>query len=70
MLVTAVVAGAGVALGVFVRHGRTERIEDGAGCDILRGNEKDGLALTLDLTLLCGVSRESHAPAMLNADAP
>jgi hypothetical protein len=70
VLVTAVVAGTGVALGVFVRHGRTERIEDGAGCDILRGNEKDGLALTLDLTLLCCVSRESHAPAMLNANAP
>ena len=57
VLVTTVVAGTGVALRVLVRHGRTKRIEDGAGCDILGGNEEDGLALTLDLAFLCLVSR-------------
>jgi hypothetical protein len=50
VLVTTVVAGTGVTLGVLVRHGRTKGIEDGAGCDILGSNEEDGLALTLDLT--------------------
>lgn len=54
MLVTTVVAGTGVALGVLVRHGRTKRIEDGAGSDILRGDEEDGLALALNLLLLAG----------------
>jgi hypothetical protein len=61
VLVSAVVAGAGVALGVLIGHGRAERIEDGAGRDILRGDEEDGLALTLDLLLLwrmLEVSRE------------
>lgn len=52
VLVATVVAGTGVALGVLVGHGRAERIEDGAGCDILRGDEKDGLALPLDFLLL------------------
>jgi hypothetical protein len=56
VLVTAVVAGTGVALRVLVGHGRTERIEDGAGCDVLRGDEEDGLALTLDFLLLLRVS--------------
>jgi hypothetical protein len=52
VLVTAVVAGTGVTLRVLVRHGRTKRVEDGAGSDILGGDEEDRLALTLDLTLL------------------
>jgi hypothetical protein len=52
VLVTTVVAGTGVALRVFVGHGRTERIEDRAGSDILGGDEEDGLALTLDFLLL------------------
>ena len=60
VLVTTVVAGTRVALGVLVRHGRTKRIEDGAGCDILGGNEEDGLALTLDLAFLNIVSRCTH----------
>jgi hypothetical protein len=52
VLVAAVVARTGVALRVLVGHGRTERIEDGAGCDVLRGNEEDGFALALDFLLL------------------
>jgi hypothetical protein len=51
VLVTAVVAGTGVTLGVLVAHGRTQSIEDGARSDILRGNQKDGLALALNLLL-------------------
>jgi hypothetical protein len=54
MLVSAVVAGTGVSLGVFVGHRRTESVENGAGSDVLGGDEEDGLALTLDfLLLLC-----------------
>jgi hypothetical protein len=51
VLVTAVVAGTGVTLGVLVAHGRTQSIEDGARSDVLRGNQKDRLALTLNLLL-------------------
>jgi hypothetical protein len=54
VLVTAVVAGAGVALGVLVGHGRTKRVEDGTGGDILGGDEEDRLALALDFLLLWG----------------
>ena len=39
VLVAAVVAGAGVALGVLVGHGGTESIEDGTGGDVLGGDE-------------------------------
>ena len=52
VLVTAVVAGAGVTLGVLVGHGRAKSVEDGAGGDILRGDEEDGLALALNFHLL------------------
>jgi hypothetical protein len=52
VLVAAVVAGAGVALGVFVGHGRAQGVEDGARRDILRGDEENGLALALDFFLL------------------
>lgn len=54
VLVAAVVAGAGLALGVLVGHGRAEGVEDGAGSDILRGNKDDGLPLALDLLGLDG----------------
>jgi hypothetical protein len=54
VLVAAVVARTRVTLRVLVGHGRAERIEDGAGRDILRGDEEDGLALALDLLLLVG----------------
>jgi hypothetical protein len=56
VLVAAIVAGTGVALGVLVGHGGAEGIEDGTGRDILRGDEDDGLALALDLLLLQGGS--------------
>ena len=52
VLVTTVVAGTRVTLRVLVGHGRAERIEDSAGSDILRGDEEDGFALTLDFLLL------------------
>src|SRR5687768_16761507 len=55
VLVAAVVAGTGVSLRVLVGHGRTEGIENGARCDVFRGNEKDGLALALNLLLLVWV---------------
>ena len=49
VLVAAVVAGARVSLGVLVAHGRTQSIEDGAGGDVLGGDEEDRLALALNL---------------------
>jgi hypothetical protein len=52
VLVTAIVAGAGVALRVLVRHGRAEGIEDGARGDVFGGDEDDGLALALNLCFL------------------
>lgn len=52
VLVTAVVASTGVSLGVFVGHWCTESIVDGARGDVLRGDEKDGLPLTLDFFFL------------------
>jgi hypothetical protein len=55
VLVSTVVAGARVAFRVLVGHGRAKGIKDGAGCDILRGNEENGLALTLDFLFLCNV---------------
>lgn len=54
VLVATVVAGARLALGVLVGHGRAEGVEDGAGSDILGGDEDDGLALALDLVGLKG----------------
>lgn len=52
VLVAAVVASTGVALGVLVGHGGAQSIEDGTGGDVLGGNENNGLALTLDLIFL------------------
>ena len=52
MLIATVVSGTGVTFGVLVGHGGTERIEDGTGCDILGGDEEDGLALALNFLLL------------------
>ena len=51
VLVATVVAGAGVSLAVLVAHGASQSVEDGAGGDVLGGNEEDGLALALDLVL-------------------
>lgn len=51
VLVATVVAGTGKTLGVLVGHGGAKSIEDGTGGDVLRGNENNGLALTLNLIL-------------------
>lgn len=52
VFVATVVAGTGVTLRVLVGHGRAEGVEDRTGSDILGGDEKNGLALTLNLLLL------------------
>jgi hypothetical protein len=62
VLVSAVVAGTGVALGVLVGHGRAERVKYSAGGNILRGDEENGLALTLDFLLLRSRLEVSHTP--------
>jgi hypothetical protein len=63
VLVSTVVTGTGIAFRVLVGHGRAESIEDGARSDILRGNEENRLALTLDFLFLCnmlGLSKLEH----------
>ena len=52
VLVATIVPSAGVALRVLVGHGGAKGIENGTGRDIFRGDEDDGLALTLDLMFL------------------
>lgn len=52
VLVTTVVTSTGVTLRVLVTHGRAQSVEDGAGGEVLRGDQDDRLALTLDLLLL------------------
>ena len=56
VLVTTVVSGTGVTLGVFVGHWGSQGLEDGVGSEVLGGDENDRLALTLDLTLLLTIS--------------
>jgi hypothetical protein len=51
-LVATVVPGTWITLRVLVGHWGSKGIEDGTGGDILRGNQQDGLALSLDLLLL------------------
>merc|ERR1712130_591870 len=51
VLVTAIVPGSRVTLTVLVAHARAERVEDGTRSDVLRGDQKNGLALALDLLL-------------------
>ncbi len=48
-LAAAIVALAGIAFGVFVRQRRADRLQHGARDDVLRGNQFDFLALTLQL---------------------
>lgn len=55
VLVATIVTSTGVALRVLVGHGRAQGIEDGAGGDVLGGNENNGLALTLNLIFLQAV---------------
>lgn len=56
VLVATVVSGTGVTLGVLVGHGRAECIENGAGGNILGGDQEDGFTLTLDFLLLWQLS--------------
>lgn len=52
VLVATIVTGTGVTLGVLVAHGRAKGIEDGTGGEVLRGNQDNGLTLTLNLLRL------------------
>jgi hypothetical protein len=51
VLITAVVSGARVPLGILVLHNTAERIENSLGGEVLRGNEVDEVALALLLAL-------------------
>ena len=52
VLVTTVVTGTGVTLRVLVGHGGTQGLEDSGGGEVLRGDQDNGLTLTLNLALL------------------
>jgi ATP-dependent protease ClpP protease subunit len=52
VLVATVVTGTGVTLGVLVAHGGAKGIEDSTGSEVLRGNQDNGLTLTLNLVRL------------------
>jgi hypothetical protein len=52
MLVSTIVASTGISFRVLVGHWGAQCVEDGARCDILGGDEEDGLALALDLETL------------------
>lgn len=52
VLVTTIITSAGVTLGVLVGHGRAQGVENGMGGEVLRGDQDDGFALTLDFFLL------------------
>jgi hypothetical protein len=56
MLVATIVTSTWVTLRVLVGHGGAQSVKDGAGGDILRGDEEDGLALALDFLLLQSLS--------------
>lgn len=60
VLVATVVTGTWVTLGVLVGHGSTKSLENGTGGEVLGGDQDNGLALALDLTLLCII--ESAVP--------
>lgn len=49
VLVATIVPGTRETLGVLVGHGRPKGIENGAGGDVLGGDQDDGLPLPLDL---------------------
>ena len=52
VLVTTVVTGTRITLGVLVGHGSTKGLEDSRGGEVLRGDQDDRLTLTLNLALL------------------
>jgi hypothetical protein len=51
VLVAAVISGTGVTLRILVTHGRSQRIENSLGREVLRRNQHNRLLLTLDLVL-------------------
>ncbi len=56
-LAAAVVAPAGIALGIFVGEHRARSLEHGARDDVLRGDQLDLLALAVQLAFQHGVDR-------------
>ena len=52
VLVTTVVTGTGVTLGVLVGHGRTKGIENGVRSEVLRSDQDNRFTLTLNLLFL------------------
>lgn len=52
VLVSTVVTGTGVTLRVLVGHGGPQSVENSVGGEVLRSNQDNRLALTLDLLLL------------------
>jgi hypothetical protein len=67
VLISTIISCTGVALGVFVGHGRSQCIEDGTRGDILGGDEDDGFSLTLNLKFLDLVRTRSSAGVALRA---
>ena len=57
LFAAAVVAPAGIALGIFVGQHRARRLEHGARDDVLRGDQLDLLLLAMQLALQHGVDR-------------
>jgi hypothetical protein len=55
VLIPSIVSSARIAFGVFIGHGRAQRIENGARGEILRGDQDDGFPLALDFLFLLDV---------------
>jgi len=51
VFITTIVSCSWVTLRVLVAHRRSKGVKDGAGCDVLRGDEEDGFPLAFDLFL-------------------
>jgi hypothetical protein len=54
VLISTVISGTWVTFGVFVGHGRSQCIENGAGSYIFGGDEDDGFTLALNFEFLVG----------------
>ena len=52
VLISTIISCTWVTLGVFIGHGRSQCIEDGAGGNIFGGDQDDGFSLTLNLKFL------------------
>lgn len=51
VLVTTVITGARIALGIFVAHGSSQGIKNRLGGQVLRGNKNNGFTLTGDFII-------------------